>query len=275
MSISAAGLSLIKEFEGCKLTAYKDVKGVLTIGWGHTTSAGPPTVRTGMKISQADADRIFATDLIKYENAVSAAIDVPLNPNQYAACVSLCYNIGPGAFAKSSVAKFINKGKEAEAANALRMWNKAGGKVVAGLVRRREAERRLFLTPVVSVLNPPVVPETLDSIAAKGGRIATGTKKNKTAGKVAVGTGVVTTVTTVIDAAGGLTNVTASLHPFKDLFDAYGPWIAITAGIVLVGFGAFIWYQSHKIGKARVEDQNSGKTTSIGPVPSPAERQVR
>lgn len=163
MSINQAGLDLIKTFEGCKLKAYKDSVGVLTIGWGHTSAAGPPMVRSALTITREQAESILATDLKKYEAAVKGAISRPISPNQFAAFVSLCFNIGPGAFARSTAVRRFNSGNVAGAGDAFLMWNKitdpgTGQKVeLKGLTRRRAAERALFLTPA-SASKPDVSP---------------------------------------------------------------------------------------------------------------------
>lgn len=145
MKTNRAGIELIKEFEGCRLETYKDAVGVPTIGYGHTSMAGPPLVLPGMVITQQQADDILITDLAKYEMAVSKAIKRQPTPNQFAAMVSLCYNIGPNNFRKSTVCRAFNDGDIIRAAGAFLRWNKAGGRVLAGLTRRREAERELFL----------------------------------------------------------------------------------------------------------------------------------
>jgi lysozyme len=144
MKTSRAGLDLIKKFEGCKLTAYRDPVGILTIGWGHTTKAGLPKVLPGLKITQAQADDILASDLVKFEVAVDRAVTVPMRQNQFDAMVSLCFNIGPTAFAASSVARNINAGRSDKAGNSFLLWTRSGGKVLPGLVRRRNAEKALF-----------------------------------------------------------------------------------------------------------------------------------
>lgn len=146
MKVNKAGLELIKSFEGKKLTAYKDIVGVWTIGYGHTSAAGKPEVVAGLTITDHQAEEILTRDLGKYEEAVEKAITVKMTENQFSAMVSLCYNIGPGAFAKSSVVKHMNAGDAKKAASSFLLWNKAGGKVVAGLTRRREAEKKLFET---------------------------------------------------------------------------------------------------------------------------------
>lgn len=147
MKISRTGIDFIKKWEGVRLKAYRCGAGVLTIGYGHTSAAGAPQVKEGMTISQREAEDILGRDLVKYEAAVQKALRRAPNQNQFDACVSLCFNIGPGAFAGSSVVRLFNEGDARGAANAFRLWNKAGGKVVQGLVNRREDERALFLRP--------------------------------------------------------------------------------------------------------------------------------
>jgi len=146
-TLNNATLDLIKSFEGCRLKAYKDSVGVWTIGYGHTSAAGGLQVSSGLTITQAQADTLLEKDLIKYQSYVEAAIKVPVNDNQYGAMVSLCYNIGPGNFAKSTVVKKTNASDWKGAAAAFSMWNKAGGKVLAGLTRRRADEAKLYLKP--------------------------------------------------------------------------------------------------------------------------------
>ena len=146
MKINAAGLDLIKRWEGLRLTAYQDSGGVWTIGYGHTAEAGPPAPKAGMKITEKEANDILTRDLGQYERAVTKAISVAPTSNQFAAMVSLCYNIGPTNFAKSSVVRRMNEGNSKAAADAFLLWNKAGGKVLKGLTARREDEKKLFLT---------------------------------------------------------------------------------------------------------------------------------
>jgi lysozyme len=165
MNTNRAGLNLIKEFEGLRTTAYVDPVGILTIGYGHTDAAGPPTVTKGMKITALQAEGILMTDLVKYEAAVLRAIKRAPNENQFAAMVSLCFNIGPGAFAGSSVARLFNDNLIQAAADSFRLWNKGtvkGNKVeLKGLTRRREAERALFLKPAKAITGPqPSIPPT-------------------------------------------------------------------------------------------------------------------
>jgi lysozyme len=154
-----AGLNIIKEFEGLRLKSYKCPANEWTIGYGHTSMAGPPAVKPRMSITKAEAEAILKRDIIKYENGVKDAIKVDLTPNQFSACVSLCYNIGVGAFKKSSVARFCNTRQWQKAADAFMLWNKAGGKVLPGLTRRRAAEAALFSRSSAKDEVRPVVDE--------------------------------------------------------------------------------------------------------------------
>lgn len=159
MKISRAGIELVKRWEGCKLKAYRDSVNVLTIGYGHTSAAGDPKVTEGMTITQQEAEDILVRDLVKYEAAVQKALTRSPTQPQFDAMTSLCFNIGPGAFAKSSIVKKFNAGDVQGAANAFLLYNKAGGKVLQGLVNRREDERKLFLTPVSKPAPVPPPPD--------------------------------------------------------------------------------------------------------------------
>jgi len=147
--INKATIDLVKAFEGLRLKAYKDAVGVLTIGYGTTAAAGVGiTPKLGMVITEAEAEMYLTRGLEKFAAKIRPKITAPINENEFGAFLSLAYNIGPGAFANSSALRKFNTGDKAGAANAILLWNKAGGKVLKGLVRRREAERALFLTPV-------------------------------------------------------------------------------------------------------------------------------
>lgn len=154
MKTSRTGIDLLKRWEGCRLTAYQDSVGVWTIGYGLTSAAGIIPVNKGLTITQQQADDYLAQSLVKYEAAVSKALTRTPTQPQFDAMVSLCYNIGGSAFAGSSVVKRFNSGDINGAADAFLMWNKAGGKVVQGLVNRRADERKLFLTTVAEQPTP-------------------------------------------------------------------------------------------------------------------------
>lgn len=135
---------LIKRFEGKRLRAYRCSAGVLTIGYGHTSAAGAPKVVPGMTITDKEANAIFDRDIERFAAKIEGLIKVDLTDNQFGACVSLAFNIGVGAFSKSSVLRFINKSQFDNAADAFALWNKAGGRVLPGLTKRRAAEAALF-----------------------------------------------------------------------------------------------------------------------------------
>ncbi len=147
--INQATVDLVKEFEGFRAKAYKCPAGVWTIGYGTTSSAGVGIdVVEGMEITEAEAEYYLQKGLEKFAVEITGAITKPINENELGAFVSLAYNIGAGAFKRSSALRHFNAGDKQKAANAFLLWNKAGGKVLKGLVRRREAERKLFLAPV-------------------------------------------------------------------------------------------------------------------------------
>lgn len=179
MKTSTAGRQAIARHEGNKLKAYPDPATggePFTIGVGHTSSAGPPKVTKGMTITAAESDAILTRDLATFERAVEKAVKVPVTQAQFDAMVSLAFNIGGGAFAKSTLVKKLNAGDVTGAANAFLSWNKAAGKVMKGLTTRREAERKLFLSKSPQTPQPvapkPVetAPVRTDSILARGHR---------------------------------------------------------------------------------------------------------
>lgn len=149
MKINQATVDLVKEFEGYRADAYKCPAGVWTIGYGTTAAAGVGIEpKPGMTISKSDAEAYLEATLDKFADKIAPLITAPINENEFGAFLSLAYNIGPGAFRRSSALDAFNDGDKANAAKAILLWNKAGGKVLKGLTRRREAERKLFLTPV-------------------------------------------------------------------------------------------------------------------------------
>ncbi|WP_394119316.1 lysozyme [Enterobacter soli] len=146
MRTSDKGIALIKEFEGCKLTAYQDSVGVWTIGYGWTQPVDGKPIRAGMTIKQETAERLLKTGLVSYESDVSRLVKVELTQGQLDALVSFTYNLGARSLSTSTLLRKLNAGDYAGAAEEFLRWNKAGGKVLNGLTRRREAERALFLS---------------------------------------------------------------------------------------------------------------------------------
>ncbi len=162
MNVNQATLDLIKQYEGCKLTAYQDIVGIWTIGYGTTTAANLGIIPCkGLTITQERAEELLKQGVDKFAAQVDAMITAKINQNERGACVCLAYNIGPGAFSKSTVLRELNAGNKDKAAAAFKMWNKAGGKVVKGLANRREAEIKLFLTPVTADMHN--VPEKAEA----------------------------------------------------------------------------------------------------------------
>ena len=133
-------MSLIKQFEGCKLTAYLCPAGKWTIGYGRTTN-----VKKGDTCSQAQADAWVVEEYDAFEARVRRIVTVPLTANQLGALVSFAYNLGVGALRDSTLLRLLNAGDYKGAAAQFARWDKAGGRVLAGLTKRRAAEAALFL----------------------------------------------------------------------------------------------------------------------------------
>ena len=146
MNISQEGLDLIKKFEGCELKAYQDSVGVWTIGYGHTKG-----VEEGQEITQDEAEEMLASELDEYEGYIRDMVECGLEQCQFDALVAWVYNLGPTNLKSSTLLKRLNWFSEGGAESdfedvpeQIKRWNKAGGKVLQGLVRRRKAESLLF-----------------------------------------------------------------------------------------------------------------------------------
>lgn len=143
MKINASGFALIQHFEGCSLTAYPDPATggePVTIGYGHCGN-----VKMDSYISQDMANALLLQDLARFEDGVARSIHTDVTSDQFSACVCLAFNIGLGNFTTSTLLKMINADSAPAAADQFLRWNKAAGKVMNGLTKRREAERRLYL----------------------------------------------------------------------------------------------------------------------------------
>jgi len=139
MNISEEGLSLIKKFEGCELKAYRCAANVLTIGYGSTKG-----VTEDMEITQEEAETLLQEEMHEYEGYINNMVKVPLEQHQFDAMVSWVFNLGSGNLSSSTLLRVLNEGKYEEVPEQILRWNKAGGKVLDGLVRRRTAESLLF-----------------------------------------------------------------------------------------------------------------------------------
>jgi len=174
-STSPDGIDLIKRFEGYERYAYRDIAGIWTIGYGHASDILRDTIQSGSinpqlvgivefdgrgdlrLVTDQSGEELLRRDLRPRERSVVNLVKVVLNQNEFDALVSFVYNVGAGAFARSTALRRLNKGNRAGAADALTWFNKArvGGNLreVRGLTRRRAAEKALFLTPPQS--RPP------------------------------------------------------------------------------------------------------------------------
>lgn len=158
MRLTEEGLALIRASEGFRGQAYRDAAGLWTIGYGHTSMAGPPQVTPGLRVNREEADAILARDVEKFVAGVREAVTVPLNDAQFSALVSFAYNVGLGALRSSSVLKAVNAGDFAAVPQRLALWVKAGGRTLPGLVKRRAAEGALFSGGVSTPEAPPPPP---------------------------------------------------------------------------------------------------------------------
>lgn len=140
MSAKGIAIEIIKPFESCKLTAYLCPAGVWTIGWGAT---GPGIVK-GLVWTQSQADNRLMLDVVRFERGVKNLVQVPLSENQLGALISFAYNVGLTAFGKSTLLRLLDSGDYKGASEQFLRWNKAGGKVLKGLTRRRQIEKGVF-----------------------------------------------------------------------------------------------------------------------------------
>ncbi len=139
LKTSQEGRSLIKSFEGCELTAYRCSADVPTIGYGHTAG-----VSDGDTCTQEEAETMLAEDLVEFEDYVKNYVESELQQNEFDALVAWTYNLGPANLKESTMLKELNSGNFEEVPRQMKRWNRAGGEVLDGLIRRREAESRLF-----------------------------------------------------------------------------------------------------------------------------------
>lgn len=141
MQTSNNGIALIEQFEGNKLQAYQDVKGVWTIGTGTTIYPNGQRVKKGDVITQAQSIQYLRNHITGVENSINTLVKVPLNQNQFDALVSLVYNIGTGAFSRSTILQKLNSG---DYDIDFTVWSYSGGKFIQGLKNRRIQEQNLY-----------------------------------------------------------------------------------------------------------------------------------
>ena len=259
MQINQTGLDLIKRFEGLRLEAYQDAVGIWTIGYGHTETARP-----GMVITEAEAEALLRQDLDRFEAGVSSLVKVPINENEFSALVSLSFNIGTAALARSTTLKRLNRDDRAGAAEAMLWWNKVrqGDAFVElrGLTRRRAAEKALFLDPVADAV-APVTADTPED-PAESTRVTPieepDRRSNLSASRTMQGAG-------ATGAAGAATAATAIADAAKDV-DMKNPflqravgWIQTHQTEILIGVAVVLVLAALYIAYARWDDWRKGK----------------
>lgn len=160
LRLSKKGQKFVQSFEGLFLSAYRDPIGVVTIGWGHTNHH-LPHFQMGDTWTKEKCEEVFRADMKLFEDEVKKQVKVPLTQGQFDALVSFTYNCGGGNLAKSSLLRKLNAGDYEGAAQQFQYWNKAGGRVLPGLTRRRLAEALMFrdTTPTVKAVETTSVDE--------------------------------------------------------------------------------------------------------------------
>ncbi|KPL27420.1 MAG: hypothetical protein AMJ72_08945, partial [Acidithiobacillales bacterium SM1_46] len=221
----------IQEFEGMRLTAYLCPAKVWTIGYGHTSAAGAPTVTPGMKITRAKATEILKSDLAVFERGVGNLVKVDLSQNQFDVLVSFAFNCGLGALGKSTLLKRVNAGRFDAVPAELMKWTKGGGKVLPGLVRRRRAEAEMWR----GLPNPESEEEGRTSPDTPEASKKITKSKEANAAVVAGGAGAVAAAQQVIPVLQQANGVVSGLS------EALGK-PAVIAFIVIVVAAAGIWY---------------------------------
>lgn len=235
MKLTQEGLKLIKSFEGFSATWYKCPAGIWTIGYGHTEAAGPPKYEPKRKITREEGEDILLSDLARYEQAVMDAVNVPLTDEQYSALVSFCYNVGPGAFRKSSVLKAVNAKRHDLVPARLALFTMGGGKVLKGLVRRRQAEGQLYAS---GMDDDEVFPST--EVTPVVGKASYASTTNIAAG---VGTVAMTTA--------GINQITNDVSDTAVTFGFTPEWVMV--GILAIGIAAALWIMRERIVKSKTE----------------------
>ena len=247
------GIMLIKAFEGRALYAYRCPAGVWTIGYGHTSAAGDPPVTAGMTITAQEADAILSNDIDLFEDGVAKLLRPArvnrVEPHEFDAMVSLAFNVGLGAFARSTVLARYLRGDKAGAAAAFGFWVKANGKTLAGLVRRRAAEAKLFKGKVGEA--EAIVGDGLGPMPQKVDvpKPPKGMAKSKT-GNAAVAAGV-GGAAVVVDAAGkALEHADKAKETAQHAGEIFGlsgsTALLIGAGIIIVAAAVFIWWDRRR-----------------------------
>lgn len=232
MRMSNPGIdALVKKFEGCKLKAYRCPAKILTVGFGHTSAAGAPEVTEGMTITQDEAEAILRSDLMKFEHGVEKLLKVEVTQNEFDVLVDFAYNAGLGNLKSSTLLKKVNAGDLDAAPSELMKWTKGGGKVLAGLVKRRQAEIDWWR---MDDFQPPDHAERRaepDPVQPKSMA-----ESKQATGAVAVG---------LLGSVGAAKEVIAQVQDANDLFGTVLGLFGNTQFLMMaavVGIGGAIWY---------------------------------
>lgn len=238
MRTSAKGISLICNFEGFRDKAYQDVVGVWTIGYGFTKG-----VVEGMTITPNGAKIRLQDELTEYERAVENACTIPPNQNQFDALVSFAFNVGCAGMRRSSVIKAHNRGDFDSAARAFALWNKAGGKVYRGLVRRRASEASLYLEPYDAPAEPTQPLDYVVDVAPHKdpNYVPQKVDVEKPMYKSKINTGAALAGASA--AAASITEVVTTLDRLKPSLENLGLWLIPIVGLAVTGFCAWIIYE--------------------------------
>ena len=252
MHLSQSGLDFIKSFEGyltplpdgsCR--AYRCPANVLTIGWGCTEG-----VTEGLIWTRAQAEEGIRREMLKHEATVKRLVTVELNQNQFDALTSFTYNCGGEALASSTLLKKLNAGDQDGAAKAFHLWNKGGGKVLPGLVRRRQRESVLFLTPMM----PPQISEMPQKVEASAPPVVEALRGRTVLGQLfAIGGLVVTYLGTALDSVTQIAlDSVAQITKLEGVSKLSPGSKALGTGILVLGIGTAIY--------ARLDAAKKGKT---------------
>lgn len=234
MKTSRRGVALIQEFEGYSSVAYRDPIGIWTIGYGFIEG-----VQEGDRITKEQATDRLKRELVKYEQAVMQATGGGCNQNEFDALVSFAFNVGTDGMKKSSVIKAHRRGDKQAAARAFALWNKAGGKVWAGLTRRRAAEAALYLEPMPDDVSDPIngprqeMPQRVDAESSMGTSAI-----NRSA--------VVIGGTSVVAGASQVTEVLQTATVAADSMQKLGQWLIPVLLFAVAGLAGYIVWQRWK-----------------------------
>ena len=232
MRMSQEGINtLLKQFEGCKLASYRCPANVLTVGYGHTSAAGSPEVTEGMKITQAQANTILTSDLVKFENGVEGLLKQPVTQGQFDVLVDFAYNAGLGNLKNSGILKKVNAAQFDAVPAELMKWTKGGGKVLPGLVKRCQARSLWWTTHSSAPIDEQEHRAEPDPVPQK-------TMADSKQGNAAL-------VTAGLGGLGAAKEIAAQAQDASDTANQFigllgNPNFLIMAAVI--GLGAAIWY---------------------------------